>query len=243
MGWSATAERLGSENAGLALADTLGGNALTVWALGMLAAGQASTMVCTYAGQIIMGGLLAIELPPWKRVALTRVIAIGPSLAVALYATSDPGALNFGARPRRNNASIPPRVLACLLAPARCSHPRPFRPRPFHPPPFRPCSSQLAVNEFLNIMQSLLLPFAMLPALHFAAAPHILGGFRSPPSLMALTTCLALVVLFTNSLVIGSHRRLASRRSRSLASASPAPSTLAYASGWYGATSRPPCGA
>lgn len=88
---------IGLENAGLALADTLGGNALTVWALGMLAAGQASTMVCTYAGQIIMGGLLAIELPPWKRVALTRVIAIGPSLAVALYATSTPGALNFGA--------------------------------------------------------------------------------------------------------------------------------------------------
>ena len=117
---------IGLENAGLALADTLGGNALTVWALGMLAAGQASTMVCTYAGQIIMGGLLAIELPPWKRVALTRVIAIGPSLAVALYATSDPGALNFGARPRRNNASIPPRVLACLPAPPRCSHPRTF---------------------------------------------------------------------------------------------------------------------
>ena len=144
---------IGLENAGLALADTLGSKALLIWALGLLAAGQASTMVCTYAGQIIMGGLLAIQLPPWKRVAITRIIAIGPALAVALYATSQPGALN-------------------------------------------------AVNEFLNIMQSVLLPFAMLPVLHFAAAPRLMGRFRSPPLMLALSTFLALVVLATNGLLL-----------------------------------------
>ena len=65
-----------------------------VWAIGVLAAGQASTMVCTYAGQLIMNGCLEIELPAWKRVALTRVIALGPALFVAVMTTSTPGALN-----------------------------------------------------------------------------------------------------------------------------------------------------
>ena len=30
-----------------------------------------------------MGGCLQIEIAPWKRVALTRAIALGPALAVA----------------------------------------------------------------------------------------------------------------------------------------------------------------
>ena len=131
------------------------------------------------------------------------------------------------------------RAATTLLSLLACLHACPPRRAALTLVRFRPFPPQLAVNEFLNIMQSLLLPFAMLPALHFAAAPHILGGFRSPPSLMALTTCLALVVLFTNSIVIGGViAALGFTLSRSLASASPAHSTLACASGWYGATSR-----
>ena len=95
------------------------------------------------------------------------------------------------------------RAATTLLSLLACLHACPPRRAALTLVRFRPFPPQLAVNEFLNIMQSLLLPFAMLPALHFAAAPHILGGSRSPPSLMALTTCLALVVLFTNSIVIG----------------------------------------
>ena len=144
---------IGLENAGSALEDTIGNSSLVVWALGMLAAGQASTMVCTYAGQIIMSGLLSIELPPWKRVALTRVIALGPALAVAVTTTSIPGMLN-------------------------------------------------SVNECLNILQSILLPFAMLPVLHFSASSTLLGQFRSPPLLMAVSTTLALVVLATNAVLV-----------------------------------------
>ena len=144
---------IGLENAGTALEDTVGFSALTVWALGMLAAGQASTMVCTYAGQIIMSGLLSIELPPWKRVALTRVIALGPALGVALLTTSQPGALNV-------------------------------------------------VNECLNVLQSVLLPFAMLPALHFAADEELLGVFQSSTALICLSTILAIIVMSTNALLV-----------------------------------------
>ena len=46
-------------------------------------------MVCTYAGQIIMGGCLQIQLAPWKRVAFTRAIALGPAMLVAVSTASD----------------------------------------------------------------------------------------------------------------------------------------------------------
>ena len=144
---------IGLENAGFALADAIGPSSLYVWAVGVLAAGQASTMVCTYAGQIIMNGCLDIELPAWKRIALTRGLALGPALLVAVATTSMPGALN-------------------------------------------------AVNEYLNIMQSVLLPFAMLPALHFAASSRLLGRFRSPPALLVASTALGLVVLATNAVLV-----------------------------------------
>ena len=64
---------LGLSSEGHALAGALGESALYIWAVGLLAAGQASTMVCTYAGQIIMGGCLSLQIAPWKRVAFTRV--------------------------------------------------------------------------------------------------------------------------------------------------------------------------
>ena len=144
---------IGLMNAGFALADNLGPKALYIWALGLLAAGQASTMVCTYAGQLIMNGCLEIELPAWKRVALTRMIALGPALFVAVFTTSMPGALN-------------------------------------------------SVNEYLNILQSVQLPFAMLPALHFAASNRLLGRFRSPPLMLAVSACLGLIVLATNAVLV-----------------------------------------
>ena len=46
-------------------------------------------MVCTYAGQIIMGGCVRIELRPWKRVALTRIAALGPALVVSAATISN----------------------------------------------------------------------------------------------------------------------------------------------------------
>ena len=53
------------------------------------AAGQSSTMVCTYAGQVIMGGMVQIKLRPWKQIAMTRALALGPALAVAVSTYGD----------------------------------------------------------------------------------------------------------------------------------------------------------
>ena len=43
-----------------------------IWGVGLLAAGQSSTMTGTYAGQFVMQGLLKLHLRPWQRVMLTR---------------------------------------------------------------------------------------------------------------------------------------------------------------------------
>ena len=54
-----------------------------VWALGLLAAGQTSTMTGTYSGQFVMGGFLNLNVVKWQRIAITRSAAIAPTLLVA----------------------------------------------------------------------------------------------------------------------------------------------------------------
>ena len=55
-----------------------------VWAIGLLAAGQSSTMTGTYSGQFVMSGFLDLGVTQWQRVAVTRSVAIAPTLVVAL---------------------------------------------------------------------------------------------------------------------------------------------------------------
>lgn len=63
--------------------------ASTLFALALLASGQNSTLTGTLAGQIVMEGFLNIRVRPWLRRLITRLIAIGPAVAVtALYGQS-----------------------------------------------------------------------------------------------------------------------------------------------------------
>jgi len=142
---------LAAEGYGLGVA--LGTPYLYIWAIGLFAAGQAATMVCTYAGQIIMGGCLEIQIAPWKRVAFTRVFALGPALAVAAGTVGNPVLFNN-------------------------------------------------INEYLNILQSVQLPFAMLPVLHFTASKQILGRFRSGTFAMTTAVLLALLVIAVNIVLV-----------------------------------------
>lgn len=54
------------------------------FAVALLAAGQNSTLTGTLAGQIIMEGFLNIQLKPWLRRLITRLLAIIPALIVAI---------------------------------------------------------------------------------------------------------------------------------------------------------------
>ena len=59
--------------------------ASTLFALALLASGQASTLTATLAGQIVMEGFLHIRLKPWMRRLLTRLLALIPALITIVY--------------------------------------------------------------------------------------------------------------------------------------------------------------
>lgn len=119
-------QEIGLSEAGEAVKESLGGYARVIWAIGLLASGQASTMTGTYAGQFVMEGFLEIKISAWKRVALTRGVALIPALIVAVVS--------------QNQA---------------------FQSDYF--------------NEYLNVLQSVQLPFALLPLLTFTATRSLMG--------------------------------------------------------------------
>lgn len=144
---------IGLQNEGNALKHGIGGFALYVWAFGLFASGQAATMTCTYAGQVIMGGCLEIQLAPWKRVAFTRAIALGPSILVA--------AATVGNSTLFSN-----------------------------------------INEWLNVLQSVQLPFAMLPLMHLCSKDRVMQRFRSSKPVLLINVFLASIVFAGNAVLI-----------------------------------------
>jgi natural resistance-associated macrophage protein len=123
---TAAADDLGLRNAGDYLGETFGKSLQLVWALGLIASGQSSTMTGAYTGQWVMQGYLDLKVAPWKRAIITRGIALVPCLTVAAY---------FGG-----------------------GH-----------------SGLDALNTYLNVLQSLVLPFALVPLISFATCATIMG--------------------------------------------------------------------
>lgn len=80
-------EELDLLSAAKALENVFGEGSKYIWAIGLLAAGQSSTMTGTYAGQFVMEGFLDFTLPVWQRVMLTRSIAIVPSLLILILSS------------------------------------------------------------------------------------------------------------------------------------------------------------
>ena len=56
-----------------------------VFAIGLLAAGQSSTITGTLAGQIVMEGYLDIRIRPWLRRMITRLLAVLPAAATIIF--------------------------------------------------------------------------------------------------------------------------------------------------------------
>jgi len=59
--------------------------ASTLFALALLASGQASTLTATLAGQIVMEGFLHIRLAAWLRRLITRLLALIPALITIVW--------------------------------------------------------------------------------------------------------------------------------------------------------------
>ncbi|KAL6551759.1 Metal transporter [Orobanche gracilis] len=126
------ANSIGLVNAGQYLQEKFGGGyfpILYIWAIGLLAAGQSSTITGTYAGQFIMGGFLNLRLKKWMRALITRSFAIIPTLIVALaFDTSD--------------------------------------------------DSLDVLNQWLNVLQSIQIPFAVIPLLCLVSKEEVMGLFK-----------------------------------------------------------------
>ncbi|XP_071418103.1 natural resistance-associated macrophage protein 1 isoform X5 [Pithys albifrons albifrons] len=135
-----------NEDVGVILGCYFGAVALYIWAVGILAAGQSSTMTGTYAGQFVMEGFLQLRWSRFTRVLFTRSFAILPTIFVAA---------------------------------------------------FKDVSHLTGMNDLLNVLQSILLPFAVLPVLTFTSLHPLMQDFtNSLPGkvLMALITGLVCAI-------------------------------------------------
>jgi len=143
---------IGLQTAGSSLDALFGSNgvlAQKMFALGVLAAGQSSTMTGTFAGQYVMEGFVQWQVPIWLRTIITRSISLVPAIAVALLTQTSGNLGNV-------------------------------------------------VNEWLNILQSVQLPFALLPILHFNADPSVMGRFVLQKRWRLICWLMALVVILIN---------------------------------------------
>ncbi|KAL3659221.1 hypothetical protein V7S43_015799 [Phytophthora oleae] len=149
-------QAIGLSQAGVALSGMLGEYSDIIWAIGLLAAGQSSTMTGTYAGQFVMEGFLNLRIAPWKRVALTRCVSLVPAMTVAILSQRNPGDSD-------------------------------------------------TMDEMLNVLQSIQLPFALLPILIFTSSRAVMGDFVNSKAavisgwiLGGLVCVINLYLIFTN---------------------------------------------
>ncbi|CAD5220743.1 unnamed protein product [Bursaphelenchus xylophilus] len=133
---------------GIFLECTFGRLALIVWGLGILASGQSSTMTGTYAGQFVMEGFLHMNWPRWRRVMVTRMIAIVPTLVVTLFAQ--------GVR------------------------------------------SLTGMNDLLNCVQMIQLPFALLPIITFTANANVMFEYKTSKKTQYAALIVSIIVIAIN---------------------------------------------
>lgn len=86
-------------------------------------------MTGTYAGQFVMEGFLNMKWPRWRRVLVTRLIAILPTLTVVIFANG--------------------------------------------------VYSLTGMNDLLNCLQMVILPFALLPIISFTSSPKVMFEYKN----------------------------------------------------------------
>ncbi|XP_050388350.1 natural resistance-associated macrophage protein 2 [Patella vulgata] len=128
--------------------------AMYIWGVGILAAGQSSTMTGTYTGQFVMEGFLNLKWKRWQRVLLTRTIAILPTVFIAV---------------------------------------------------FEGIENLTVMNDLLNVLMSLQLPFALLPILTFTSAKGIMAEFVNGRAMKIMTSLLAVVVIAINLFFVSAY--------------------------------------
>ncbi|PIN01563.1 Mn2+ and Fe2+ transporters of the NRAMP family [Handroanthus impetiginosus] len=147
---------IGLVNAGDYLQQRYGGGLLPIlyiWGVGLLAAGQSSTITGTYAGQFIMSGFLNLQIKKWLRSVITRSCAIVPTIIVAIVFNRSEELLDV-------------------------------------------------LNEWLNVVQAMQIPFAVVPLLHLVSNEHLMGGFVIGTTLERISWIVASLVILINGYVL-----------------------------------------
>ncbi|XP_009620157.1 metal transporter Nramp2-like [Nicotiana tabacum] len=150
------AHSIGLVNAGQYLQERYGGGLfpiLYIWGIGLLAAGQSSTMTGTYAGQFIMGGFLNLRMKKWIRSVITRSCAIVPTIIVAIYFNRSEDSLDV-------------------------------------------------LNEWLNVLQGMVIPFAIIPLLTLVSNEQIMGVFKIGKLMERTVWTVAALVIMINGYVM-----------------------------------------
>lgn len=132
---------------GIYLGCAFGAAAMYIWAVGILAAGQSSTMTGTYAGQFAMEGFLNLQWARWRRVLFTRLVAIVPTFCVAYFSKIE---------------------------------------------------DLTGMNDFLNAVMAIQLPFAVIPTIAFTSSIPIMGEFVNGLGNKVVSICLCFVVIGIN---------------------------------------------
>ncbi|KAL6771532.1 NRAMP4A [Auxenochlorella protothecoides x Auxenochlorella symbiontica] len=141
-------EDIGLANAGEFLGRRYGKSMEFLWGVGLLAAGQSSTMTGTYAGQFVMDGFLDLKLSATKRAMITRGVALCPTM---LFAFASPGMMD-------------------------------------------------ALNQWINILQSVQLPFAVVPLLVLTSGTGVMPPEFASSALSTYSAwAVALVIICINS--------------------------------------------
>lgn len=143
------ADKMGLANAGDYLGDSFGSAIRMIWALGLVASGQSSTMTGAYAGQFAMQGFLNLRIASWKRAVITRCFALVPCLFVAYM---------FGG-----------------------GH-----------------SGLDALNGYLNVLQSFVLPFAVVPLLTLCGSAGLMGRLVLSNGAKAVAWVSASLIVLSN---------------------------------------------
>uniref|UniRef100_A0A8R1DTE8 Protein Malvolio n=1 Tax=Caenorhabditis japonica TaxID=281687 RepID=A0A8R1DTE8_CAEJA len=140
---------------GIYLGCQFGQLAMIIWGIGIFAAGQSSTMTGTYTGQFVMEGFVRIEWPKWKRVLITRAVAITPTLILTFYSQ---GVQNL-----------------------------------------------TGMNDFLNCIQMVQLPFALIPIITFTSSRKIMHDFKSSKAFQIFALATSAVILSINVYFISDY--------------------------------------
>ncbi|QCE02616.1 metal transporter Nramp2-like [Vigna unguiculata] len=143
------ANGIGLVNAGQYLEERYGGGLfpiLYIWGIGLLAAGQSSTITGTYAGQFITEGFLKLNIKKWLRALITRSCAIVPTMICAIVFNTSESSLD-------------------------------------------------TLNEWLNVVQAIQIPFALIPLLTLVSKEEVMGTFRIGPIVEKVAWSVAVLVI------------------------------------------------